>query len=100
MLLLGIGLVRAWTLSYRLQASQANLEARIVDCDTRLKGFEQRLDHVKHFSDAHTTDTRSQHEGEMVELLESLLQINESLQRPASRGANDRQYSLRTEDAS
>ena len=97
-LLLAAGLLRAWSLSHHLHASHEDLVRSVDDQRASLDELRLRLDHIQRFSDAQKEDTRSRHDGEVVEMLGSLLQLNESLRRshageavapPRSKGSGD-----------
>jgi hypothetical protein len=78
-LLVVIGLARSWSLCHDLRGAQAELDVRLSEQALRLEVLQQRLDRVATVSEAQESDERSRHDEGVVELLGSLLKVNEAL---------------------
>lgn len=83
LLLLLAGLARSWSMGRGLRMEQAALAARVADQELRLEQVQQRLERVEDVGEAQVSDARTRHGEDVVEVLDSLLRLNESL-RPAS----------------
>lgn len=83
LLLLLAGLARSWSKVRELQLEQTALAAHVAGQEHRLEQIQQRLERVEDVGEAQVSDARVRHGEDVVEVLDSLLRLNESL-RPAS----------------
>jgi hypothetical protein len=79
LLLLVVGVTRTWLLIHRLGAKNAEMDELFAAQGLQIEDLKRRLARMEGVSQAHEADERGRHDEGMVEMLDSLLQWNESL---------------------
>jgi hypothetical protein len=97
LLLLVLGLSRAWILIHRLRSKTAGIGELAAALGLQIEDLKRRLARIEEMSQAHEADERGRHDEGVTELLGSLLQWNESLRGSPGADAHGRAAAGKTE---
>ena len=97
LLLLVLGMSRAWILIHRLRVKNAEIDELAATQSLQIEELRRRLARMEGVSQAQEADERGRHDEGVSELLGSLLQWNESLRNSPGGGSGSKAAAGRPE---